>query len=297
VAESIDNRIQALADRQRGHVKRRQLLALGLTRHGIAHRVKSRRLIQVHAGVYAVGHVPALPEDRAYGSLLACGPKAVLSHGSAATVYGIRRRWDMPFEVTVPSKRRPHGISVHRAALTRTDTGMRLGLRVTSPARTLLDMAPRLTDKQLRRAFNTLRLSHHLRPEQLADVIGRFQGHPGAPRLTPLAETRGNPTRSNLEDKFVDFCATWGLPEPLLNVHVAGREVDAFFPEARLIVELDGTEVHSGHVSFEDDRDRDASMLELGLATVRMTEERIDHAPAREAARLLAIVRARSEAA
>ena len=71
--ERIEKKISALANRQRGYVKRVQLFALGLSRHGIAHRAKTGRLIPVYAGVYAVGHLPRLPHDRAYGALLAGG--------------------------------------------------------------------------------------------------------------------------------------------------------------------------------------------------------------------------------
>jgi hypothetical protein len=274
-------------------VKRRQLLALGLGEKAIEYRVKTRRLIPAHTGVYAVGHVPTLPQDRAFGALLACGPEAALSHSSALTLWGVFRRWDIPFEVAAPTLRKRPGIRTHRAKLTRADIRIHEGIRVTSPARTLLDMAPRLTDKQLRRAFNNLRLSHGLEPGQLANAIGRFPRHPGARRLEPLAETRRGATRSGIEDKFADFCERYGFPEPLFNARVAGREVDAYFPAERVIVEIDGYEVHSGRISFEDDRDRDANMLALDLPTVRVTEERLDNQPEKEGRRLHAILEMR----
>jgi Transcriptional regulator, AbiEi antitoxin len=88
MADSIDRLIAELAGRQRGYVKRRQLLAAGLGAKAIDYRVRIGRLIPIYAGVYAVGHVPTLPQDRAFGALLACGPGAVLSHGSAATLWG-----------------------------------------------------------------------------------------------------------------------------------------------------------------------------------------------------------------
>jgi very-short-patch-repair endonuclease len=186
--------------------------------------------------------------------------------------------------------RRRKGIRAHRAALTRDDAAIQQGLRVTSPARTLLDMAPRLTGKQLRRAVNTLRLSRHMTEEQLKDVLERFPRHPGARRLRALAGIHRGATRSRLEDKFDDFCERWSLGRPRLNEKINGREVDAFFAEERLIIEVDGYEVHSGRVSFEDDRDRDADMLALDLPTVRVTEERMDNEPEREAERLRRIL-------
>jgi hypothetical protein len=296
MGDSFDSRISALANRQRGYVKRAQLLALGLPRHTVVHRVKAGRLIPTYTGVYAVGHVPRLPHDRAYGALLACGPKALLSHGSAATLYGIYRRWDTPFEVTVPTKRGRKGIRIHRAQLTRADRASEQGLRVTSPARTLLDMTPRLTELQLKRAFNNLRLDHGLTTDQLKDVLYRFRRHPGAARLRPLAGVRRRPTRSRLERKFLAFCKRYDLPEPLTNVDIGGVEVDAYFPDHRLIVEVDGHEVHAGPASFEIDRDRDADMLALGLPTVRITEERMDNAPDAEAARFRTILATRRAA-
>lgn len=291
MADSIDKRIAALAKRQRGHVKRKQLPAMGLGAKAIDYRIKIGRLIPVYTGVYAVGHLPTLPLDRAYAARLACGEEAVLSHGSAATLYGIYRIWDLPFEVIVPTAKRRTDIRIHRARLAVAEVSVKDGLRVTSPARTLFDIEPRLTDRQLRRAFNLLRLDHGLRPAQLQAFAGR------ARRLQPLAGTRRGATRSELERKFDAFCKRFGLAEPLLNHKINGREVDAFFPVERLIVEIDGRETHSGPVSFEEDRDRDASMLALDLPTVRVTEERIDEAPEREAARLHAILARRRRAA
>ncbi len=289
--ESIDRRIAALARRQRGYVTRPQLLKLGLSERAIKHRVHVGRLIPVYAGVYAVGHLPTLPQDQAVGALLACGDGAVLSHSTAATAWGIFKRWETPFEVTTVVVRKRGGIRVHRAALERRDKKTQIGLRVTSPARTLLDVAPRLSDKGLRRAVNDQRRAGYLRLPQLADVLERFPRDPSSRRLRPLLDApRGAPTRSELEDKFVAFCARFGLPEPETNVWVAGREADAWFPRERLIVELDGYEFHSDRWSYEGDRDNDATALALGIATVRITEPRLDRTPEREAKRLAAIL-------
>ena len=269
---------------------RKQLLKLGLSGDQIDYRIKVGRLIPVYAGVYAVGHLPTLPQDRAFGALLACGPHAVLSHGSAASLWGIFRTWDMPFEVTVPSPRRRRGIRIHRAALTRADITVHFGIRVTSAARMLLDITPRVRDKTLTRAVNNLRHERYLTLEQLADVLERYPRHPGAARLRPFVETPRGPTRSDFEDRFIPFCERFGLPEPQINVLVAGREVDAFFPIERVIVELDGYEFHSSKESFRSDRDNDAEALAADLVTVRITDDRLEQAPEREAERLQRIL-------
>jgi Transcriptional regulator, AbiEi antitoxin len=293
VADAIDKTIAALARGNRGYVTRRQLRDLGLGVEAIRYRVKIGRLIPVYNGVYAVGHLPTLPQDRAFGALLACGPRAVLSHGSAASLWGIFRSWDTPFEVTVRSARRRRGIRIHRAALTRADITVQLGIRVTSPARMLLEITPRIRDKTLTRGVNNLRHERYLTLEQLADVLERYPRHPGAARLRPFVETPRGPTRSDFEDRLIPFCDRFGLPEPQINVFVAGREVDAFFPVERVIVELDGYEFHSSKDSFRSDRKNDAEALAADLVTVRITEDRLEHAPEREAERLHRILEGR----
>jgi very-short-patch-repair endonuclease len=96
----------------------------------------------------------------------------------------------------------------------------------------------------------------------------------------------GNPTRSRFEIDFLEFCARHGLPRPLTNTRVAGREVDALFADQRLIVEVDGWEFHNDRDAFESDRERDAASLEAGYRTLRITWERLHERADAEAARL-----------
>lgn len=267
-------------------------MQLGLGAEAIRYRLRIGRLIPVYAGVYAVGHLPTLPQDKAVGAMLACGEGAVLSHSTAATAWEIFRRWEMPFEVIVPTARRRNGVKVHRAKLEPRDIRTQIGLRVTSAARTMLDVAPRFKDTGLRRAVADQRRAGHLSLDQLAEVVERFPRAPGAHRLRPLLDApKGGPTRSELEDRFVALCHRFGLPEPETNMRVAGREVDAWFPNERLIVELDGREFHEDR--FEEDRDNDATALTLGIPTVRVTDRRMRAAPEREAERLLRILESR----
>jgi hypothetical protein len=152
-------------------------------------------------------------------------------------------------------------------------------------------MASALPPKSLTRTINDGRRSDLLTLEDLADVVRRFPLHPGAALLAPHTQTTQNPTRSGFEDDFLPFCARFGLPEPKLNVQIAGAfEVDAYFEDERLIIELDGWDFHNDRQAFEDDRERDATMLELGIATVRITKRRLLERPKREAARLRAIM-------
>jgi very-short-patch-repair endonuclease len=275
-------------------VTRRQLLEEGLGARAITYRLQAGDLIPVHTGVYALGHEPQAFVDRAYAAVLACGRGALLSHGSAASLWGIYDRWWTPFEVIVETARRRPGIRVHRVALAKPDVRRHLGIRVTSPARTIFDIAPRLTDKALTRAVNELRIARLLKLEHLAELATRLPRHRGASRVKPLIETSRGPTRSELEDRFASFATRFDLPPFEFNARVAGYEVDVLFPAQRVIVELDGYEFHGTRQAFEKDRERDATTLAAGHRTVRITWERLTEAAEREAARLKAIIAGRS---
>jgi Transcriptional regulator, AbiEi antitoxin len=292
--DHADVRIAEIAGRQRGYVTRQQLLALGATRKTIAYRIEVGRLLPVFAGVYAVGHLSKDPVDRAFGAVLACGEKAVLSHQSAATLWGLYRQWRKPLHVTASGQRRRAGIVCHRDSLHPRDRTRQLGLPVTSPARTLIDNAPHITDKALTRGVNDLLRQGFLNRSDLVELLIRCPRHPGARLLRPFADSTTGPTRSEFEDAFQAFSERYGLPQPLINHRFHGFELDAYFPDHGVIVELDGWDFHSSRHSFESDRDRDATMLALGIVTVRITWERLIEQPEREARRLKAILAQRS---
>jgi hypothetical protein len=273
-----------------GHVTRSQLLKHGFNARAITRRIGNGQLIRVHAGVYAVGVRRIDPPARAAAAVLACGPDALLSHSWAAALWGIRKDWPGLPEVTVPGDRRPKGICVHRSTtLTRADKRIHLGIRVTSPARTLVDNQAELSDKQLRRAVNDLRLKGFLKLGQLTEVVERLT----APRLRRFIDQPTGPTRSEFEDAFLAFIAEFGLPTPLINEVVAGRERDVVFPDHKLIVELDGWQFHGDKSAFRDDRERDTEALKHGWATMRVTWDRLLEARRREAERLDEILRQR----
>jgi hypothetical protein len=269
-------------------VTQQQLAALGLDGHGIARR---DWLYRVHRGVYSVGGPPRTGLEHAAAALLACGEGAALSHDSAMTLWGMWRRWELPMHVAVPGDRRPERITVHQlGGLSARDIRVAHGLQATSPARTLLDMAKRMAESALKRRANEARRAEILTLADLADVIERFPRHPGTKRLRPLLEVRGGPTRSEWEDAFPAWCARHHLPPPIMSAIVAGHEVDALFPEEKVIVELDSWEFHRDRGAFESDRDRDADALAAGFVTVRITWGRMTAA---EAARLHAILESR----
>jgi hypothetical protein len=263
------------------------LRALGVSDQGIKHRVAVGRLYRVYRGVYAVGRPAVLVLERAAAAVLACGAHAALSHASALALWGLAP-WPRRFEVTVSrGNRRARDITVHRCALHRRDLTTQRGIRVTSPARTLLDCGPQLTDAQLTRAVNDARRRRLTSSAALAELLERNRNHPAARRLSPFSDPASPLTASRLEDRFAAFCVRHGLPTPAFNARVCGFEVDALFAAERLIVELDSWEFHQDRSAFETDRRRDAVTLAAGYGTVRITAERLDDV---EAARLRQIL-------
>lgn len=283
--------IAAVAAKQLGNITRGHLFEIGLNKHDISYRVKVGRLFRVFRGVYSVGHLPLSPQAWAGAAVLACGPGAALSHGSAMALWGYWRQWDRPYEVTIVGDRRTKGVRVHRSTtLTWRDVTKQLGVRVTTPGRTLVDMAPRLNDKSLKSAVNKALHSLWLTEDQLADTLGRHPHAPGANRIAKLIGRAGTPPRSDWEEEFPGFCKAHGLPEPVMGQPLHGYIVDALFPAERVIVELDSKGFHMGAIPFEGDRDRDADMLAHGFVTVRITWERTEERPQREARRLRRIL-------
>jgi very-short-patch-repair endonuclease len=220
-------------------------------------------------------------------AVLACGPYAALSHRSAAALWRIVPRWHSPVEVTAATMHRREGIHVHRSR--HADTTTHYGIRVTTPARTLVDLADVLNPKQLTRALNEAQVQRLITANELTTLLTRYPGRRTA-RLTP---ERGA-TRSTLEDRFVRFLKRHHLPVPELNQQIAGHEVDAVYRNERLVIELDSRQFHTTTRAFEQDRDRDADLLNAGFATLRVTDHRLKHQPTKEAQRLEHILRSRS---
>jgi hypothetical protein len=297
IPQNLDAAIAAIAARQHGNITVDQLNGLGVTSPMIVWRVRHGRLFRVHWGVYAVGRPPSTPVERAAAAVLAGGPGAALSHLGALALWGFQPRWPPTLDLIVTVDRRPRGLAVHRpAGLLRCDLRVQLGIRATSPARTLLDCAPLLDARRRARAVNDALHSPFLTQGQLADVRARFPLHRGGKLLDPFLDVGTSPTRSRFEDDFLAFCARHGLPRPLVNEPVCGYIVDALFPAEKLIVELDGWEFHKGRAAFERDRLRDADTLGAGYRTVRVTWARLHDREVAEAQRLRGLLSARRPA-
>ncbi len=273
-----------------GHVDHRGLLGLGLTRSTIAYQCRTGRLIREHVGVYSVGHRQTSPLALADAAVMACGSRAVLSHDSAAALYGLRR-WPRVPEITSALQRKRPGIRAHRSAtLTRADVTVRHGIRVTTVARTILDIAPRLTDPQLVRAIHEARRNHDLPPVALAGLMAR------CPRAARLVNPGEPPSESALDDAFRALLANFHLPRPEFQAEFHGHPVDAIYWRQRLIIELDGERDHGQWDRIEQDHLRDALALEYGFDTLRITWRMVTEHPRRLAGQLRRILARREPA-
>lgn len=155
----------------RGLITNAALREIGLSPRAITARCAAGRLIRIHQGVYFVGHAERTPLALAEAAVVACGPRAALSHDSAAALYYLRR-WPPIPEISSALQHRRPGIRSHQThTLTLADVTVREGIRVTTPTRTLADIAPRLTDRQLTRAIHEARRNGDLPDPALATLL------------------------------------------------------------------------------------------------------------------------------
>lgn len=295
----VDEEIAALAAHQHGVVGRRQLLAAGLGRRAIGHRVECGRLHVLHRGVYAVGHRVLSREGWWMAAVLAAGEGAVLSHRSAAMLWGIRATARSAIEVSVPrpARSRP-GITVHAAVLPADEVTVMSGIPVTTSPRTLLDLAAVLP-RGLEPALNEAEVKRLTDPLSLAAVVARYPGRRGVAtvrRVLDAGTACGTIVRSRLERRFLPLLDRSGLPRPQINapVKLAGTwlEVDLLWRSEGLIAELDGFATHGTRQAFERDRARDRALQVAGWRVVRITWRQLLDQPdvlAAELAALLAV--------
>ncbi len=228
-------------------------------------------------------------------AVLAYGDGAVLSHRSAAALWGLMRpRWS-PIEVTSRHGRagRPR-ILLHRSRVANDELAVEAEIPVTSLPRTLLDLAEVVDELRLRRAFEEADRLKLLRMPELERVCARAGRRKGLVTLRRLiaAATAPATTRSPLEDRFAEFWRDHlaDLPEPLTNVMILDREVDAYWPGHRLVVELDGFSTHAHRAAFESDRARDAAMQAAGYRVIHLTHRQLETEAPRITAQLRAML-------
>jgi predicted transcriptional regulator of viral defense system len=277
-----EREIVALGNRQHGVISRRQLVDLGLGVRTIGRRLETGRLHRLHREVYAVGDPRVSVRGRWMAAVLACGEGALLSHRSAAALWGLIRPARDAVDVTSSSGRRRPGIAVHECAVYDEDRSELAGIPVTSLARTVFDLAETIDEERLIRAVEEADRLKLLRVSELEAVYARCPGRRALAPIRRLLDDLRAPveTRSPLEDRIVALCDEYELPMPATNVTVLDHEVDALWPEQRLIAEADSVAFHSHRAAFERDRERDAARQVAGYRVIRLTHRRLEREPA-----------------
>jgi very-short-patch-repair endonuclease len=266
-------------------VSRGQLRDVGLSDTVIGRRVAGGSLHRVHTGVYAVGHPVLGAHGRWMAAVLACGPDAALSHASAAALWDLRPSSAVLVDVTVPGTgaRARAGLRIHRPrTLPDSELTTHHGIPVTTPARTLLDLAAILQRRPLERALDEAEIRELTDYPALDAVARAHAGHHGSGKLRRALQTHHagtTATKSKLEERFLRLCRDHRLPIPLVNTWVDFKEVDFLFPDAKVIVETDSWTHHHTRRSFETDRARDATMARAGYRTLRFTHRHLLHDP------------------
>ena len=217
-------------------------------------------------------------------AVLACGGAALLSHRSAARLWGLLNTSTYTTEVTTGRSPEGHpGIGLHRSRRIHVeDRAVRNGIPVTSVARTLLDLAEVVPRRRLDRALEQSERLGLFDLRVVERLMRRSRGRHGLRPLKAALRDYRLPafTRSELERRFLDLCDRAGLPRPAANMFLAGQEVDMVWSAQRLVVELDGHDSHGTRAAFERDRVRDTMLQLAGYRVLRVTDRRLEAEPA-----------------
>lgn len=274
-----DAAIWALVRRQHGVIARRQLLEAGISGRQIERRTASGRLHPMWRGVYAVGRPLLDRRGRWMAAVLASGPGAVLSHGSAAELWGFGRERPGLIDVSVPAGRRSRmrGIRIHRrAASVMSDVVVHEGIPLTSSVRTLIDLATCLKPMQLERAVNETDKLNRVKADTLRGSLDDHCGQPGAAALRRLLDPLTfRLSDSELEQRMRRLARATGLPTPDTKTWVNGYEVDFFWPDLGIVVEADGLRYHRTASQQRRGLERDQTHITSGMWPLRFSHWQI----------------------
>jgi very-short-patch-repair endonuclease len=282
--DDADEVIMSLAERQYGVVSRAQLLHAGIGSDQVAGRVRRRRLRPLQRGVYLVGPL-LVPRARFMSAALCCGESARVSHGSAAMLWQTAESGAgaTTVDVTIPphDRRRRPGVRIHRIELRPDEVTTLDVIPVTSPARTLYDLAGTLAGRDLERVTAEALAQRVTERADIERLVTRYRHRPAAGRLMAILGMDPPPalTRSDAEEELLALIRKAQLPRPAMNVRVQGCEVDLYWRAERLVVEMDGFAFHGWRHRFESDRRRDAVLAAAGLRVMRVTWRQLENEP------------------
>lgn len=280
-----ERRVVEAAARQDNVISLEQLRVAGFGWGMLKHRLREGTMQRLYRAVYLVGPAPPTLAARARGAVLACGQAAVVSHSTAAALWGM-----LPdvgeVHVTVTAHRAASraGITVHRSRSIAA-TELR-GIPISTPARTVCDLAATEPDDVLERALNEARALRLVTERELHAAIERQATRKGTRKLRRLLADAPGITRSEAERLLRTLLNQAQLPQPQTSVKLHGYTVDFLWPAERLIVEVDGFQFHGHRRAFEQDRKRDQVLTARGYRVIRVTWRQLKHEPMATLARI-----------
>lgn len=288
----------AIASEQHGLILSWQLAVAGIDHDGAHERARRGALHRAYHGVYRVGHrAPSLLSDL-LAAVLAAGPKAALSHLAAARLWGLVDEHGQAIDVTARMNRRSRAeLRLHRLpTLDVRDLAARERVPCTSLALTVLDVAGCTGEQAAHAALDEARFKHRSVDAELRRLRGRYPRRRGWSSLDAITAAERGPgySRNDAERLLLRIIRGAGLPEPLRNHRVHGFELDLYWPERGLAVELDGRAAHGRPRSIERDRARDTDLAALGIDVRRFSWRQISERRLWVAARLGAALARRS---
>lgn len=283
-----DERVAELARRQHGVVGREQLRALGLSERAIQHRLEVGRLHRLYPAVYAVGHRLISKQAWLMAAVLASGPEAVLSHHSAAALWGLRGYSEGAVHVTLARKSTSSNqIRRHVSPVPPDERTVKEGIPATSVPRTIFDLAATEPEDVVESLLREMEFRELWGRLSLRDLVERYPGKRGVRKvraaLERLKEEPSGRKRSKLEERFAPFLRRHHLPLPRFNDWILlgpkRYQVDCHWPGTGQIVELDGWEGHRTRTAFREDRARDRILRVAGYSVTRLTWNQLDDEP------------------
>jgi very-short-patch-repair endonuclease len=280
----VERAIAAIAAQQDDVITTAQLRAAGLGRGAVQHRLRSGWMQSVYRGVCVIGCAPPRPAQRMRAALLLAGDGAVLSHRTAAALWRLPVEAGADVEITVPGRHirdRP-GLRVHRShTLANADIRVRDGLPLTSPTRTLFDIAATAPADEVEAAFTEAIVRRLTSSREIHALAARCPEARGAARVLAMlaVEEEHGYSRAKSERILRTLLKQARVPMPDFNVIVCGHRVDCRWAKQRLILELDGYGFHGNRASFESDRRRDQDLVAAGWRVIRITWRQLVEEP------------------
>jgi very-short-patch-repair endonuclease/predicted transcriptional regulator of viral defense system len=284
-----DRALSELTLRQHGVVSREQLLDAGWSKDEINWRLRAGRLHRVHAGVYSVAPRQLLSRQGHWmAAVLASGPEALLSHQTAAALWGLRGYSGRAIHVTVPRKSTSSKrIRRHLSHVPPDERTTEEGIPVTSVHRTIFDLAATTSIDEVIAMIKEAEYRNLWDRLSLWDLLERYPARRGSRNLRSalhrITEEPSGRKHSELERRFAPFLRRYRLPLPRFNDWIPldpePYRVDCHWPDLRLIVELDGWEGHSSRSAFQDDRARDRALRVAGYSVIHLTWAQLSSEP------------------